>query len=175
MWHAMKHKYKPWNRDVEKMVGAGLLQNKIEKEYHKRRGGRITSVNDDGDDDESYLRQEARGQIKKQYVDRLKDVYADNLAEMVTRTRRSTDSNGFIDKITCNLLPNIPFLEQVEMKLKNIFDAVRTQMPYKLTLAFGFLLYDKDNDSFNHFYITIIFCDRQKTEIFYINFLTYGR
>ena len=35
-WHAMKHKYKPWNRDAEKMVDSGFLQNKIEKEHQKR-------------------------------------------------------------------------------------------------------------------------------------------
>ena len=73
---------------------------------------------------------------------------------MVTMTRRTTNnSNGFIDKITCNLLVNKPFLEQVEVNLRNIFDTVRSQMPYKITLAFGFSLYDKDNDSFKHFYI----------------------
>ena len=75
-----------------------------------------------------------------------------NLSEYVSRTRRD-QYDGAIDKITVNLLENIPFLEQVETALRSIFDLSRVHVPFKMAVAFGFLLYNPQTDSFETFYI----------------------
>ena len=42
---------------------------------------------------------------------------------------------------------------QVETALRSIFDLSRIHIPFKMALAFGFLLYDPQTDSFQNFYI----------------------
>ena len=100
-------------------------------------------------DNELYNQSEKS--ILDQYNKQIKDVYSENLHEVITRTRKSID--GRSEKITCNLLKNKPFLDQVDMHLMNIFDVVRDQLPYKFGLSFGFLLYNQDKDEFRHFFI----------------------
>ena len=64
-WHALKHKYKPWDRDVQKLFGTGLLQNKIEKEYKARR--QRTPPSSYNINNEINLRREAKEHIINQH------------------------------------------------------------------------------------------------------------
>ena len=100
---------------------------------------------------DNELRNQSEKSILDQYSKRIKDVYSENLHEFVTRTWKSID--GRIEKITCNLLENKPFLDQVDIHLMNIFDVVRDQLLYKFGLSFGFLLYNQDKDELRHFFI----------------------
>ena len=151
-WHELNYRLRPWDRDAEKLVGMGMLQNKINALYNakkarqQRQSSHVASV--DNDDD---IRNQSKQLVLEQYKKRIKDVYSENLHEFVTRTRKGLD--GTIEKITCNLLENKPFLSQVDLHLMNIFDAAREQVPYKLGLSFGFLLYNKETDELRHFYI----------------------
>lgn len=150
MWNDRKHRLKPWNRDVDKLLGMGVLHSKRQQEYRsiknsrRIRGGRRNLPNND---DEFFL--QARDNVVNDYRHRMKDVYADNLKEVVSRTRRSPQ--GQVEKVTVHLLENRPFLGQVETHLNSIFDVARPEIPYKIALAFSFLLYDEDKDEFRHF------------------------
>ena len=150
-WHELNYRLRPWDRDAEKLVGMGMLQNKINSLYNAKKGQQQQQPSQVAPMDDDELRNQSRQSVLDQYSKRIKDVYSDNLHEFVTRTRKSAD--GRIEKITCNLLENKPFLTQVDLHLMNIFDAVREQLPYKLGLSFGFLLYNKDTDELRHFYI----------------------
>eukprot|EP00794_Sanderia_malayensis_P021216 gene21216-biopygen16244 len=61
--------------------------------------------------------------------------------------------DGEIRRITVNLVQKVPFEEQLEKALREIFAAVRHQTPYKLVLAFGFLLYKRKTDELWTFYV----------------------
>ena len=88
--------------------------------------------------------------VSSQYSDRLKQVYADNLRQYVNHT---TSKDGRIDRFNVNMLENRPFLSQVESALRAIFDACRYQRPYKMNIAFGFILYKMETDKFEQFFV----------------------
>ena len=146
-WLDMEHRTKPWKKDVDTLVGMGMLQNRLNDAYNRRRGIQVPSRHL-----ERQLRKAADTDVRSQYENRLRDVYRTNLSEFVSRTRRD-QYDGTIDKITVNLLENIPFLEQVETALRSIFDLSRVHVPFKMAVAFGFLLYNPQTDSFETFYI----------------------
>ena len=88
--------------------------------------------------------------MSSQYSDRLKQVYADNLQQYVNHT---TSKDGRIERFNVNMLDNRPFLSQVESALRAIFDACRYQRPYKMNIAFGFILYKMETDKFEQFFV----------------------
>ena len=146
-WLDMEHRTKPWKKDVDTLVGMGMLQNRLNDAYNRRRGIQVPSRHL-----ERQLRKAANTDVRSEYENRLRDVYRTNLSEFVSRTRRD-QYDGTIDKITVNLLENIPFLEQVETALRSIFDLSRVHVLFKMAVAFGFLLYNPQTDSFETFYI----------------------
>eukprot|EP00794_Sanderia_malayensis_P008691 gene8691-biopygen6975 len=76
----------------------------------------------------------------------------DNLKELVNHVVVDRE-DGEIRRITVNLVQKVPFEEQLERALREIFAAVRHQVPYKLVLAFGFLLYKRKTDELWTFYV----------------------
>ena len=88
--------------------------------------------------------------VSSQYSDRLKQVYADNLPQYVNHT---TSNDGRIERFNMNMLDKQPFLSQVESALRAIFDACRYQRPYKINIAFGFILYKMETDKFEQFFV----------------------
>ena len=143
----MEHRTKPWQRDCTTLMGMGMLQHRLNDAYEHRRGAHVPSRHL-----ERQLRDAAENDVRTEYENRIRDVYRSNVSEYVSRTRRDQYDGG-IDKITVNLLENIPFLQQVETALRSIFDLSRVHVPFKMALAFGFLLYNSNTDSFETFYI----------------------
>ena len=146
-WLDMEHRTKPWQRDCTTLMGMGMLQHRLNDAYEHRRGAHVPSRHL-----ERQLRDAAENDVRNEYENRIRDVYRSNVSEYVSRTRRDQYDGG-IDKITVNLLENIPFLQQVETALRSIFDLSRVHVPFKMALAFGFLLYNSNTDSFETFYI----------------------
>ena len=144
----MEHRTKPWKKDVNTLIRMGMLQHRLNEAYDRRRGIQVPSRHL-----ERQLRDAADTDVRNEYENRLRDVYRSTLSEYVARTRRD-QYDGAIDKITVNLLENIPFLEQVETALRSIFDLSRVHVPFKMAVGFGFLLYNPQTDSFETFYIS---------------------
>ena len=72
VWHEMEHRLKPWNRDTEKIVGMGALQNKLNEEYRRRKRGGRSSTNHNNDNQyDAKIKQEAKNAIVDQYRKRL--------------------------------------------------------------------------------------------------------
>ena len=153
-WHELNYRLRPWDRDARKLVGMGVLQTKITNLYNLKKGKQQQQQQQQEQSlpfQDNELCNQSEKSILDQYSKRIKDVYSENLHEFVTRTWKSID--GRIEKITCNLLENKPFLDQVDIHVMTIFDVVRDQLPYKFGLSFGFLLYNQDKDELRHFFI----------------------
>ena len=84
------------------------------------------------------------------YQDRLRDFYANNLQQYVNHT---TTRDGRIEKFNINLLGRRGFLSQVESTLRLVFDACRYQIPYRIAIGFGFVLYKTQTDQFDQFFV----------------------
>ena len=150
LWHTLLYRHKPWQQDVTRIIGAGHLQDRINTHYHQLRGGipprqqRLEPV------EEENLRARAHQNIVNQYQDRLREFYANNLQQYVNHM---TTRDGRIERFNINLLGRRGFLFQVESALQMVFDACRYQVPYRIAIAFGFLLYKTQTDQFDQFFV----------------------
>ena len=155
LWHKLIYRQKPWEQDVQTIYGRGHLQDRINAHYNELRraafppGGqqrrrRLTR------EEHEDMKSRAYQNVSSQYSDRLKQVYADNLRQYVNHT---TSKDGQIERFNVNMLKNRPFLSQVESALRAIFDACRYQRPYKMNIAFGFILYKMETDKFEQFFV----------------------
>ena len=84
------------------------------------------------------------------YHDRLREFYASKLRQFVNHTKTR---DGRIEKVNINLLVRRGFLSQVESALRLVFDACRYQIPYRIAIAFGFMLYKTQTDQFDQFFV----------------------
>ena len=150
LWHTLLYRHKPWQQDVTRIIGAGHLQDRINTHYHQLRGGIPPRQQRLEPAEEENLRARAHENIVNQYQDRLREFYANNLRQYVNHT---TTRDGRIEKFNINLLGRRGFLFQVESALRMVFDACRYQIPYRIAIAFGFLLYKTQTDQFDQFFV----------------------
>ena len=111
------------------------------------RGRQAPGTSEDADAD---LRRQATEHVLSSYRDRIQDIYRRSATDYVDHT---TAVNGIIERFDVTLLERRDFLTQVESALRDIFDIIRRQQPYKLGIAFGFLLYKTETDEFSTFFV----------------------
>eukprot|EP00794_Sanderia_malayensis_P008696 gene8696-biopygen6986 len=146
-WNEIQYEHEPWEADCDTLLrGAGEVQKKVQRKVEMLRGTTTTTTNDD------ELHDAARLSVREEYIKRLQQEYMDNLKELVNHVVVDRE-DGEIRRITVNLVQKVPFEEQLERALREIFAAVRHQVPYKLVLAFGFLLYKRKTDELWTFYV----------------------
>ena len=84
------YRQKPWERDVQTVVGAGHLQDKINSHYRELRCAALPSGQQQHQqitqEQHEEMRARAYQNISSQYQDRLKQVYADKLRQYVNHT-----------------------------------------------------------------------------------------
>ena len=148
LWHTLLYRHKPWQQDVTTIIGAGHLQDRINTHYHQLRGGVPPRQLEPADEENLWLR--AYENVRTHYQDRLREFYANNLRQYVNHT---TTRDGRIERFNINLLGRRGFLSQVESALRLVFDACRYQIPYRITIAFGFVLYKMQTDQFEQFFV----------------------
>ena len=141
LWHTLLYHHKPWQQDVNTIIGAGHLQDRINTHYQELRGGihqqRLKPA------EEENLRLRAYQNVVNHYQDRLREFYANNLRQYVNHT---TTRDGRLEKFNINLLGRRGFLSQVESALRLVFNACRYQILYRIAIAFGFVLYKTQTD-----------------------------
>ena len=150
LWHTLLYRHKPWHQDVTTIIGAGHLQDRINTHYHQLRGGVAPRQQRLEPAEEENLRLRAYENVRTHYQDRLREFYANNLRQYVNHT---TTKDGRIERFNINLLGRRGFLSQVESALRLVFDACRYQIPYRITIAFGFVLYKMQTDQFEQFFV----------------------
>ena len=140
---------------MQTIYGRGHLQDRSNTNYNELRhaafppGGqqqrrRLTR------EQHEEMKSRAYQNVSSQYSDRLKQVYADNLRQYVNH---NASKDGRIERFNVNMVDNRPFLSQVESAVRAIFDACRYQRPYKMNIAFGFILYKMETDKFEQFFV----------------------
>eukprot|EP00794_Sanderia_malayensis_P021229 gene21229-biopygen16264 len=145
-WNELQYEHEPWEADCDVLLrGSGLVQKKVQQKADALRQQRT-------DNDKQRLVDAARVSVREDYIKRLQQEYMDNLKELVNHVVIDKE-DGEIRRITVNLVQKVPFEEQLEKALREIFAAVRHQTPYKLVLAFGFLLYKRKTDELWTFYV----------------------
>ena len=144
-WNRLVHVDRPWYDDAEKLLGYGRIQQRINDRYMLLRGRRPTGIGNDPD-----LRRQATEEVLSSYRDRIHDIYRRSATDYVDHT---TAVNGNIERFNVTLLERRDFLGQVKSALRDIFDIIRRQQPYKLAIAFGFLLYKTETDDFSTFFV----------------------
>ena len=100
--------------------------------------------------EENNLRVRAYQNVVGHYQDRLHEFYANTLRQYVNHT---TTRDRRIEKFNINLLGRRGFLSQVESALRLVFDACRYQIPYRIAIAFGFVLYKTQTDQFDQCFV----------------------
>ena len=144
-WNRLVHVDRPWYDDAEKVLSYGRIQQRINDRYMLLRGRRPTGIGNDPD-----LRRQATEEVLSSYRDRIQDIYRRSATDYVDHT---TAVNGTIERFNVTLLERRDFLGLVESALRDIFDIIRRQQPYKLGIAFGLLLYKTDTDEFSTFFV----------------------
>eukprot|EP00794_Sanderia_malayensis_P013357 gene13357-biopygen10668 len=152
-WNELQYEHEPWEADCDVLLrGSGFVQNKVQQKTAALRRQQRADNDDDDDNDEQRLVDAVRVSVREDYIKRLQQEYMDNLKELVNRVVIDRE-DGEIRRITVNLVQKVPFEEQLERALREIFAAVRHQTPYKLVLAFGFMLYKRKTDELWTFYV----------------------
>ncbi len=144
---------KPWESDATTLLtGSGAIQNKVNSEYRQmKRNLQYHANEEDRTKDDENTRKSTTGMLKKEYIERLKPLYLNNARNMVTHTKKNED--GHLVSINVHLLDNDYFFNQVEKALQDIFLAAAPQLPYKLALGFGFMLYKEQGYEIKFFYV----------------------
>ena len=148
LWCSLLYRHKPWQQDVKTIIGAGHLQDRINTHYQQLRGGIQQQRLEPAEEENLGLR--AYQNVVNHYHDRLREFYENNLRQYVNHT---TTRDGRIEKFIINLLGRPGFLSQVESALRLVFDACRYQIPYRIAIAFGFMLYKTQTDQFDQFFV----------------------
>ena len=149
-WNALVHRDRPWEDDAHRILGYGRVQERINRRYMELRGERAPGTAITRGDDN--LRARAVDEVVTSYRARIRDVYERSGTEYVNHTSINP-RDGSIERVNVALLEKGNFLDQLESSLREIFDAVRGQIPYKLVIVFGFLLYQLETDDFSTFFV----------------------
>eukprot|EP00794_Sanderia_malayensis_P008702 gene8702-biopygen7007 len=122
-WNEIQYEHEPWEADCDTLLrGAGEVQKKVQRKVEMLRGTTTTTTTTNDDE----LHDAARLSVREEYIKRLQQEYMDNLKELVNHVVVDRE-DGEIRRITVNLVQKVPFEEQLERALREIFAAVRHQ------------------------------------------------
>ena len=88
--------------------------------------------------------------VRNEHIERLKKTHLDHASEIMTHSQRDTD--GQMLKYNIHLLEEDPFNEQIESILNKINMENESNLPYKLAMQFGFLLFNPKTGKYNYWY-----------------------
>ena len=151
-WNQIRFDYQPWKDDTDVIMGYGKIQQKINDKYETMKNEVINTNENVSEDQEKTFKELSHKLVKEDYESRLEKVYRENLHNYVNHIKLG-DTNSDVARININLLKGEPFDDQVEIALRDIFTTARHMKPYKIVLAFGFILYNKSNDDIKQFYV----------------------
>ena len=138
---------RPWESDAAHLWGSGPIQQAIsarDRESH----GVVTRVEHAHD-----ARVRAELEMHREVMDRIRAIYVNELRHFINH--RCVDATGKIVSVRVNFLENRPFFPKLVDALHDIFRANRDQLPYKLFLRFGLLLYKEETNEVIIFFYTL--------------------
>ena len=159
----LKNLTKPWEKDVDQIISKhpyymDHVHRIIEKTQDKlsKRGlldGRGRPINvHEGSIYDNIVKHSNR-KVRNEHIERLEKTYLDHASEIMTHSQRGTD--GQMLKYNIHLLDEDPFNEQIESILNKIYMENESNLPYKLAMQFGFLLFNPKPGKYNYWYANV--------------------
>ena len=89
--------------------------------------------------------------VRSVWRDMVKQAYLDNASEIMSHSHKS--ENGDLIKINIPYVENIQFRDFLENLIHDVYNAAVHQLPYKMGIAFGFMLLDTEKTTVRHWYV----------------------
>ena len=160
----LKFLYEPWREDINAIHEEHFFLNAVNKEVKLMElhdidrtdgdlvgeGKASTSKYNEEKEQEEILTNAVK-KVRSVWRDMVKQVYLDNASEIMLHSHKS--ENGDIIKINIPYVENIQFRDFLENSIHDVYNAAVHQLPYKMGIAFGFMLLDTEKTTVRHWYV----------------------
>eukprot|EP00112_Aurelia_sp_Birch-Aquarium-sp1_P015902 Seg3562.6 transcript_id=Seg3562.6/GoldUCD/mRNA.D3Y31 product="Gastrula zinc finger protein XlCGF52.1" protein_id=Seg3562.6/GoldUCD/D3Y31 len=138
----MKYAVEPWVDDVDNVISKqGYYMDKVARVVHSTketlRGRGQVDISDPNM--HPHIVRHAIRSVRTTTIESIQKAYLDHAAEIVTHSRR--DDNRQLMSYNIHMIENIPFDQQIDSILNDVYMENECNIPYKISLMFAFMLF----------------------------------